>query len=242
MRMLLIRLLPLLLFIFLGQVYAHVNPPNHENQTKQVKKNKLNPTQEKLIKRKTIKERIVYGRYEWVGIVELEAISFKAKMDTGALTSSLHAEEIELFTRKSQVDGEEKNKESEEETWVRFMTRFNGELIGPYEFPLARLSRVKVRHEEKSYQGTTSQPEKSQYKTDKSSKKKTNKLISQRPVIELTLCIGDEKRAVEVNLTSRKNLLYPLLIGAKALQTFEGLVDVSEKFTHPLECGVEFKQ
>lgn len=249
MRMLLLRLLPLLLLIFLGQAYAQTDSTNQGKKAKQKKELNSTLSQARGVQERGVQEKIVYGRYERVGIIELDAISFKAKMDTGALTSSLHAEEIEFFTKKNQKD-------TEEEEWVRFMTRFDGELVGPYEFPLARVSRVKVRHEEKPQQVKAQQTNqqdipqknqpknqpKNQSKTDKPSKKKGSTLTTKRPVIELTLCIGDKKRAVEVNLTSRKNLLYPLLIGAKALRTFEGLVDVSEKFIHPLGCEVEFKR
>lgn len=48
----------------------------------------------------------ILGWVEWV-VVPPEAVRLKAKLDTGALTSSLHAEAIEAFER----DGED---------WVRF--------------------------------------------------------------------------------------------------------------------------
>lgn len=74
-------------------------------------------------------ERKVFG---WVEKADLETtgVEVKAKMDSGALTSSLHAEDIERFDK----DGEE---------WVRFTTEVEDEDTGEmvshtYEKPLFR--------------------------------------------------------------------------------------------------------
>lgn len=148
-------------------------------------------------------EKEIYGRYETISIVDFNGVNVSAKMDTGALTASLHAENIEFFTKNN-------------DDWVRFTTRINEMELGPYEFPLHKVSRVKWRQEEKS-----------------PSKVKSAK----RPVILLTLCLGNQQKEVEVNLANRSNLNYPLLIGSKALRSFKAIVDVSEKYTHPLQCN-----
>lgn len=51
----------------------------------------------------------VFGWMEYIGLPELNLPHVKAKLDTGARTSAIHAENIELFER----DGAE---------WVRFQT------------------------------------------------------------------------------------------------------------------------
>lgn len=74
----------------------------------------------------------VFGWREWVLIGNLE-IKMPAKLDTGALTSSIHAEEKELFER----DGKK---------WVRFIVTDPGEKNSPrtrVEAPLVRIAHIK---------------------------------------------------------------------------------------------------
>ena len=74
----------------------------------------------------------VYGWREWVHVGNLE-MKLAAKLDTGALTSSIHAEEKELFER----DGKK---------WVRFIVTDPGEKNSPrtrIEAPLVRIAHIK---------------------------------------------------------------------------------------------------
>lgn len=79
-------------------------------------------------------EPTLYGRYEYIQLPEIGE-TFKAKMDTGALTASLSARDIETFTR----DGED---------WVRF--RLSGKDVSNkvYEHKVARISKIKNRADE----------------------------------------------------------------------------------------------
>ena len=79
-------------------------------------------------------EPTLYGRYEYIQLPEIGQ-TFKAKMDTGALTASLSARDIETFTR----DGDD---------WVRF--RVGGKDAGNkvYEHKVARISKIKSRADE----------------------------------------------------------------------------------------------
>ena len=79
-------------------------------------------------------EPTLYGRYEYIGVSEIGE-TFKAKMDTGALTASLSAKDIERFTR----DGED---------WVRFRLATKGADDKVYEHKLARISTIKNRADE----------------------------------------------------------------------------------------------
>jgi hypothetical protein len=74
----------------------------------------------------------VYGWREWVLVGNLQ-MKLAAKLDTGALTSSIHAEEKELFER----DGKK---------WVRFIVTDPGEKNSPrtrIEAPLVRIAHIK---------------------------------------------------------------------------------------------------
>ena len=139
------------------------------------------------------------GSHGWVEFVELhldgQPLRVKAKLDTGARSSSLDATDITPFER----DGKR---------WVRFRPSRSGLDEAPLvEQPVARYVRIK-RH---------SGP------------------YDRRPVIRLPLCLGDELRTVEVNLTDRGRFIYPLLLGRKALAGL-AVVDPAQTFVRPPRC------
>ena len=80
-------------------------------------------------------EPTLYGRYEYIQLPEIGGEVLKAKMDTGALTASLSAKDIETFTR----DGED---------WVRFRLATKGASNKVYEHKVARISKIKSRADE----------------------------------------------------------------------------------------------
>ncbi|MGE8295859.1 MAG: ATP-dependent zinc protease [Pseudomonas sp.] len=140
----------------------------------------------------------LYGRYE---LIKLPALgqTLKAKMDTGAMTASLSAKDIEPFKR----DGED---------WVRFRLAVEGAEDTVYEHPLVRIAEIKKRVEESDADAQ-------------------EVAYSQRPVIEMPICLGDEERTIEVNLTDRSTFSYPLLIGARAMRDLGAAVDPAERYT-----------
>ncbi len=79
-------------------------------------------------------EPTVYGRYEYIKLPEIDQ-TFKAKMDTGALTASLSAKDIETFKK----DGDD---------WVRFRLATKDASDKVYEHKLARISKIKSRADE----------------------------------------------------------------------------------------------
>ena len=140
----------------------------------------------------------LYGRYE---LIKLPALgqTLKAKMDTGAMTASLSAKDIEPFKR----DGED---------WVRFRLAVDGAEDTVYEHPLVRIAEIKKRAEE-------------------SDAEVQEVAYSQRPVIEMPICLGAEQRTIEINLTDRSTFRYPLLIGASAMRDLGAAVDPAERYT-----------
>ncbi|MCY1278925.1 putative ATP-dependent zinc protease [compost metagenome] len=145
-------------------------------------------------------EPTLYGRYEYIRLPEIGQ-TFKAKMDTGALTASLSAKDIERFKR----DGED---------WVRFRLATKDADDTVFEHRLSRISKIKNRSDELGEEDEAPSAE-----------------ISKRPVVDMEMCLGGVKRTVEVNLTDRSSFNYPLLIGAKALREFKAAVYPGRKFT-----------
>lgn len=145
-------------------------------------------------------EAKLYGRYEWVGLPELDR-TLQAKMDTGAYTSSLSAKDIQLFQR----DGEQ---------WVRFRLATKDGDDAQFEHKLARISKIKNRAEGGG--------------EDDEEEKQAS--LSERPVILLPVCLGGDQQVIEVNLTDRSNFNYPFLMGAKGLRKFHVAVDAGERF------------
>lgn len=77
-----------------------------------------------------LKSRIIIGRREWLALPELGVDMLTAKIDTGAYTSSLHAENMEVFAR----GGDE---------WVRFTTYTHHGETCECEAPLAHRKKIK---------------------------------------------------------------------------------------------------
>ncbi len=121
----------------------------------------------------------VLGWREWLALPDFGVRAIKAKIDTGARSSSLHVEAIEEFER----DGV---------TWVRFAldpsTR-SGRLARWFEAPLSDRRRV----------------------TDSGGSQ------ALRPFIRTHVRIGDEELPIETNLTNRRGMLFPMLLGRTAM-------------------------
>ena len=98
------------------------------------------------------------------------------------------------------------------EEWVRFRLAATGADDSVYEHRVARISRIKNRADEGDEDPAAAD-------------------VSKRPVIDVQLCLGNQLRTVEVNLTDRSSFNYPLLIGAKALREFNAAVNPAKRFT-----------
>jgi hypothetical protein len=58
-----------------------------------------------------------------------------------------------------------------------------------------------------------------------------------RPVVKMWICLGHLMREVEVNLTSRSEFLYPMLIGRSAMRG-SIIVDPDLTFTNRPQCDL----
>lgn len=134
-----------------------------------------------------------------LGYLEYAEISpgnhlLKAKLDTGALTSSLDTIDYEEF---------EKNGEA----WIRFTYAAAKGKSTTVERKKVRVSQIKTH----------------------------GNVTSDRPVVTMSLRVGDRTIETEVNLANRKNFIYPLLLGRKFLRDAKIAVDPQRSFVIPLE-------
>jgi hypothetical protein len=118
----------------------------------------------------------------------------KAKIDTGADNSSVHAEQISVY----QKDGTE---------WVKFSIKNKSGQQAEFNLPLTRYTMIKRRGVE----------------------------AIKRPVVSMTLCLGNTLRQVDINLANRENFRYRMLIGRSYLQD-SLLVNSGQKYTVEPNC------
>jgi hypothetical protein len=123
---------------------------------------------------------ILVGWREWVALPELGVPAIKAKVDTGARSSSLHTLDMEIFDR----DGVD---------WVRFHVQ-----------PLRRYRKI-------AFEGEAPVVD---YRNVRDSGGHTTR----RPYIRTRLEMGGHSWQIDINLTERGDLLFPMLLGRVALQ------------------------
>jgi len=155
-----------------------------------------------------VAEKIILG---WIENVNLQpsGMKAKAKLDTGAKTSSIHAKNIEYFEK----DGED---------WVRFQFANNTKLsdqkylsgkskkVITIEAPLTRRALIK-RHKHTSLE---------------------------RPVVELPFTLADNDYTAEFTLTDRSKFLYPVLLGRRFLKHV-AVVDPGKTFLRTRSVALE---
>lgn len=136
----------------------------------------------------------------WVekALILPEQTAVKVKVDSGALTSSMHAVNLENFTRKGKA-------------WVRYDVPVkdadSGEIVTlKFERPVYR--RILVR-------GAGGE--------------------DRRPVVKMSLCMGQRVYEEQFSLRDRGDMTYPVLIGRRTIEHI-GLIDVSRTFMLKLDC------
>ncbi len=143
-----------------------------------------------------INHKVILGLHEEARIKEL-GLDIKAKLDTGAVSASLSAYDIQPVMR----DGEE---------WVRFRLGIADD-AGWRELPLD--DTVRIRRRIADMDGDLTQT------------------ATSRPVVRLTVCVGEREVPMRVNLTDRRNFSYALLLGAEGLRDLRSLVDPAQAFS-----------
>ena len=121
---------------------------------------------------------ITLGWRERLALPQFGIATLKAKLDTGARSSSLHVDELETFTR----DGD---------TWLRFA-------VG-----LGRRSAHPVQCEARA--------------NDRRVVVDTGGGRSERWFIRTEIMLAGQRFDVDMNLTDRRHMLFPMLLGRTAL-------------------------
>ncbi|WP_216825078.1 ATP-dependent zinc protease family protein [Agarilytica rhodophyticola] len=173
----------------IGKQLVQATAPKQRVQvTESPKKNKTVPKVDPAAL--SVGGKAVLGRLEYV-LIEGASEYMKARVDTGASSSSLNATNIQRFERNG-------------DRWVRFSVSL-GERDISMEAPLERYVRIR------------------QASSDK---------LERRPVVKLSLLLGELTEQTEFTLSDRTGMLYPVLLGRSFLQDI-AVVDVAKKFTRP---------
>ena len=160
-------------------------------------------------------ERIVTGWVEKVHIDTIDA-TFMAKLDTGAMTSSIDADIIELPEKDEpqQAEGDNAKKvmavtsADEAQELVIFSIKDDKDEARTLERPVNRWVRIKTK------EGG----------------------FIRRPVITMTFCIAGRAIEEEVNLADRDHFNYPVLIGRNMLKKAKLLIDSGRTYTADPSC------
>jgi len=120
---------------------------------------------------------ILLGWREWLALPMLKVAAIRAKVDSGARSSALHVDAIELFTRDTHE-------------WAAF-TLDPDNTGAPVQCEAPVIGRRPV--------------------TDSGGH------TTERVFIRTQLLIAARRFSIEINLTSRRNMLFPMLLGRTAM-------------------------
>jgi len=222
---------------------------------KQKKEEKVAPAKT-VLPAQTNLDKVILGSREWVWLDAAQE-SFKARIDSGATTSSIHAVDQELFER----NGNE---------WVRFKLSASSPRVSidktRVKASAGRGKGLEKSREEESSRKERSQKEKSgepennqtdieaigdsERSTELHSDKASNiKVIEapvvrwvriiqassdkaeRRPVIEAWIQVGGLREKTEFTLANRANMTYPILLGREFFKDV-ALIDVGKSYIH----------
>ncbi len=134
---------------------------------------------------------MLIGWREWLALPALNVDRIKAKVDTGARTSALHAEQVTYVRRRGQ-------------TIVQFVVSSGRDSTNPHAVVQAPL-------------------------LDERRVRSSNGKEELRPVIETVVRLGTQEWSIEVTLTRRDQMGFPMLLGRQALKG-HAVVDPGRSF------------
>ena len=149
----------------------------------------------------------VLGFIEWVVMGET-GIRLKARLDTGAKTSSLHAVNVESF-------------EKDNEEWVRFQLPLGDHADQPSEGELEH-DEVILEFERPVYRTVLI--------------KRKGAPSQRRHVVKMEFCIAGKVHETQFSLTDRGKFAYPVLLGRRFMRDDNILTDSARSFVAEQEC------
>jgi len=169
--------------------------------------------------------RLITGWVEKVHIDAVEA-TFKGKLDSGAVTSSIHAEIIAVNEPKPAKESDEVVDEGTDD-------KENMDKKKPVaEEELEDFGKVVFSVKDENGEARTLERKIRRWVKIKA---KEGGFV-RRPVILMTFCIAGRAVKEEVNLSDRAHFIYPVLVGRNMLRKAMLVVDSSRKFTGDPSC------
>ncbi|MCD9461737.1 hypothetical protein CJF25_01745 [Photobacterium phosphoreum] len=159
------------------------------------------PAEKPALDSKTANGKVILGQEEWVWIDSVKS-HFKARVDTGATTSSLNAVDVQTFER----DGKE---------WVRFDLSHDSAMDTPAE----------IAENNKAKPETIEAPIFRWVRIRQS----TSEEAVRRPVIEAWITLGSLHEKTQFTLADRTKMDFPVLLGREFFKDI-ALVDVGKQF------------
>ncbi|MCK2147591.1 ATP-dependent zinc protease [Marinobacter alexandrii] len=147
------------------------------------------------------------GFVEWL-VMNETSVRLKARLDTGAKTSSLHAVNVEGF------------KKGDEE-WVKFQLP-----LGDHE---DQPSEGSIEHED-----VILEFERPVHRTVLIKRKSAPS--QRRYVVKMDFCIAGAVHETQFSLTDRGNFKYPVLLGRRFMRDDNILIDSADSFMAEREC------
>ena len=151
----------------------------------------------------------------WVESLYIEAIDthFNAKLDTGAKTSSIGADILDVveYTPEAMKEGKSGQDKPAKGALGRIIFTIEDDkgVKKTLERDIVRWARIK---------------------------RKGNAGFIRRPVVKMRFCLAGHVIEDEVNLAVRSRFIYPVLIGRNMLEKGGLVVDASRKMTAPSTC------
>ncbi|KJG14982.1 ATP-dependent zinc protease family protein [Photobacterium iliopiscarium] len=159
------------------------------------------PVEQPITDSKTANGKVILGQEEWVWIDSVKS-HFKARVDTGATTSSLNAVDVQTFER----DGKE---------WVRFNLSHDSAIDTPAEITVNNKAKPE----------TIEAPI---YRWVRIRQSTTEEAV-RRPVIEAWITLGSLHEKTQFTLADRTKMDFPVLLGREFFKDI-ALVDVGKQF------------